>query len=114
MKTSHCSQRGLNNRQVHTRTSDKGGSSKVVKIIQFHFWLHVIKLSVNMRVVEFHNVSGVILIYFYISMNILKGFFLYLLRWFEAELSNIGHFQCSESIFEAKHQVNLPENHFLF
>ena len=39
--------------------------------------------------------------------------FWYFVRRFRAESSKIGHFQSSESIFEAKYQLNLPENSFL-
>ena len=35
-----------------------------------------------------------------------------LVRRFGAVPSKIGHFQSSESIFEAKYQLNLPENDF--
>ena len=42
-----------------------------------------------------------------------KMIFCYLARHFDSILSKVWHFQFSESIFEAKIQLDLPENDFL-
>ena len=47
------------------------------------------------------------------EINILKEIFdTYLVNKTSGEPTKIGHFQSSESIFEVKYQLNLPENDF--